>query len=73
MPRGKRKGQKHLTTLAYGEPFKYADIASGANERENRDLFARELQRRLIALCAENGLELKIETKRSGSEELSIP
>jgi 1-acyl-sn-glycerol-3-phosphate acyltransferase len=57
MPRGGGRG-RHRVTVAYGEGFRYSDIATGS-ERENRDHFARELQARLLRLCAENGLNLE--------------
>lgn len=52
-------GKKHPMVVAYGKPFTYAETATGKNERENRDLFAAELERRIIALCAAHGLPLK--------------
>lgn len=58
MPRG-AKGRKHPMLIAYGQPFTYEQISTGANERENRELFAQELQRRILALCRENGLALE--------------
>ncbi|MDR3689292.1 MAG: lysophospholipid acyltransferase family protein [Fimbriimonas sp.] len=60
MPRGKTKRGRHLVTLAYGRPFTYAQLAVGKSERENRDIFAAELQKRIVDLCAENGLKLRI-------------
>jgi 1-acyl-sn-glycerol-3-phosphate acyltransferase len=65
MPRGKARGQKHLTTLVYGEPFTYSQIATGVNERENREIFTQTLQQRIAKLCTDNGMPLKIGTKHS--------
>jgi 1-acyl-sn-glycerol-3-phosphate acyltransferase len=65
MPRGKSKGDKHLVTLAYGKPFTYEAIATGSNERQNREMFASELQKRIVALCTEHGMPLKIGSSRS--------
>jgi len=58
MPRGK-KGRRHPTTVAFGPGFRYEDVATGATERENRELFARELERRILALCHAHGLPLR--------------
>jgi len=65
MPRGKTKGRKHRTIVAYGEPFTYLQMAAGSTEKENRDRFTQALQQRIVRLCAENGLPLKIEMKHS--------
>lgn len=67
MPRGK-KGRKHLVTTAYGEPFRYSDIATAGSERENRDRFTRELERRILELCHANGLPLKTSSSVEGSQ-----
>jgi 1-acyl-sn-glycerol-3-phosphate acyltransferase len=66
MPRGK-KGRRHLVVVAYGKPFRYTDVATSTSERENRDLFAKELERRLLELCRENGLPLKTSSSAEGS------
>ncbi len=63
MPRGKSRGQKHVTTIAIGKPFTYAEVATSSSEKENRELFANELQTRILELCRENGLSLKIPSK----------
>ncbi len=65
MPRGKPKGEKHLVTLVYGKPFTYDEIATSSAEKENRELFSSELQKRLVALCSANGLDLKIAKSHS--------
>ena len=65
-PRGS-KLKRHRITVAYGKPFTYEECAKGANERENRELFAAELQNRIAKLCEENGLKLKIERSTEGS------
>jgi len=67
MPRGKSKGTRHLVTLVYGKPFTFEEVATGSNERQNRDLFTAELQRRIVELCAANGMPLKTSTSRSDS------
>jgi 1-acyl-sn-glycerol-3-phosphate acyltransferase len=63
MPRGKKSGSKHLTIIAFGKPFTYSEIATGATEKENRELFSVALQQKIVQLCAENGMSLKIEKK----------
>lgn len=62
-PKGQKKVKRQRLTIAYGEPFTYESIAHGANERENRDLFAAELQQRIVKLCNENGMTLRIDTR----------
>jgi 1-acyl-sn-glycerol-3-phosphate acyltransferase len=66
MPRGK-KGRKHLVTTIYGQGFRYSDVATGANDRENRERFAQELERRLLELCRSHGLPLKSASLPEGS------
>jgi 1-acyl-sn-glycerol-3-phosphate acyltransferase len=63
MPRGSALPKFAKVSIVYGEPFTYADVATGANERENRELFCRELERRIIELCATQGLTLKTSEK----------
>ena len=53
------KKRRHGVVVAYGKPFKYADLATGANERENRALFLTHLESEIIRLCNENGLPIK--------------
>jgi 1-acyl-sn-glycerol-3-phosphate acyltransferase len=65
MPKGKSKGKKHLVTLAYGVPFTYEDIATSTSEKENRILFSTALRDRIVQLCEENGLPLKISSSHS--------
>jgi 1-acyl-sn-glycerol-3-phosphate acyltransferase len=58
-PKGQKKLKRHRITIAYGNPFTYSEIATGSSEKENRELFAQELERRIIALCAAHGLALE--------------
>jgi 1-acyl-sn-glycerol-3-phosphate acyltransferase len=58
VPKGK-KGQKHPMRIAYGQTFTYSDIATSKSEKENRELFALELERRILQLCQDNGFPLK--------------
>lgn len=57
-PKGQKKIRRAKIRIVYGEPFTYEEIAKGASEKENRELFAHELQARIVALCAREGLEL---------------
>jgi 1-acyl-sn-glycerol-3-phosphate acyltransferase len=58
-PRGQKKIKRSKMKIVYGEPFRYADVACSAGEKENREIFARELQRRIVQLCASQGLVLE--------------
>ncbi|AIE84287.1 lysophospholipid acyltransferase family protein [Fimbriimonas ginsengisoli] len=71
-PKG-AKGKSHPMLVAYGEPFTYQQTATGANERENRELFAAELEKRILALCNANGLPLKSAASIEGSAESGGP
>lgn len=58
LPKGQKKIKRHCLTLVYGEPFTYASVAVHASEKENREAFSQELARRIVALCASEGLNL---------------
>ena len=74
MPRkGTRKRSRHAVTVAYGPGFRYTDVATGASERENRELFAKELERRLLQLCRDNGLPLRSASSIEGSPTSPAP
>jgi 1-acyl-sn-glycerol-3-phosphate acyltransferase len=67
MPRDKsRKPQNSRMVVACGKPFTYAEISTEGNERQNRERFANELERRIVDLCRANGLPLK-----TGAEQLA--
>jgi 1-acyl-sn-glycerol-3-phosphate acyltransferase len=57
--KGQSRLKRHRIVIAFGEPFRYSDIQAN-NEKEAREQFARELQRRIVDLCERNGLALKI-------------
>jgi len=60
MPRDKtRQARRSRMVVACGEPFTYKEIATASSEKENREIFATELQTRIVALCRSNGLDLK--------------
>lgn len=47
--------------FAFGQPFTYSEIATDSSEKVNRVKFTEELGQRLVKLCNENGLDIKIE------------
>ncbi len=51
----KRKG----VVVAYGKPFTYAEMATGKNEKENREIFLKRLEDEIARLCSENGLPVR--------------
>lgn len=60
MPRGNdRPRGRQEVVVACGEPFTYQEISTGSSEKENREIFARVLEERIVALCRANGLPLK--------------
>ncbi len=63
MPRGTTLPKFAPVTIVYGKPFTYAEVATSTSEKENREIFCRELERRIIEICAAHGLELKTSEK----------
>ena len=59
MPKGAKGLKRAETKIVFGPPFRYEETATGANDRENRELFTAELERRILALCTEHGLPLE--------------
>jgi hypothetical protein len=53
--RPKRRG----VVVAYGKPFTYAECSTGANEKENREIFLKRLEDEIARLCTENGQPIK--------------
>ncbi len=60
-----RKGRRAVMTVAFGDPFRYDDVATAGSERENRDLFGKELERRIVELCRANGYAVKTSSSDS--------
>jgi len=60
-PKGQKKIRRSKILIIYGEPFTYADVSTGENERENREIFAHELQSRIAKLCGDHGMPLDVE------------
>jgi 1-acyl-sn-glycerol-3-phosphate acyltransferase len=58
LPRGGKRAKRGHVTVAFGEAFTYAEVAKGSSS-EARDAFAMELERKLLELCASNGLTLQ--------------
>lgn len=76
LPKGQSKPKRGRITVAFGKPFRYADIQA-ANEREARELFASRLQQSIIVLCNENGLPIRNESslprlEASAAGEISV-
>ena len=62
LPKGRKLPGFSRIRVAFGEPFTYEELATGASERENRELFAARLARDIVGLCGTVGLELKTST-----------
>ena len=58
-PKGAKRLRRACTTTVFGEPFTYESVAMGENEKENRELFSRELERRILALAASQGMKIE--------------
>lgn len=58
-PKGQKKMRRHRIEVVYGEPFTFADVATAPTDKENRERFAQELERRIVALCQAHGYDLK--------------
>lgn len=59
-PKGQKKLRRHHMTVVFGTPFRYSEVATGASEKENREIFARELAQRIALACHEGGLPVEI-------------
>ena len=60
LAKGSNKIKRGRMTVIYGEPFTYAEVTEGVARSEEKEVFLNALQDRLLALCAEGGLPLKI-------------
>lgn len=67
LPRGQARLKRSRMTVSFGKPFRYQDIAVHPTEKENREAFGIELQKRLVELCAAEGMALKTSTESAGS------
>lgn len=55
-----QKLRRSSLRVVFGETFTYAEIATSANEKENREMFATELARRIAEACREGGLPVGV-------------
>ena len=62
-PKGPFKLKRHRMIVAFGKPFTYAETATFATEKENRESFTKELTARIMVLCEANGMPLKISSE----------
>lgn len=51
MPRGRSRPRWGRTTVIFGKPLLYADAAVSSSERENREAFTKELEKRVSELA----------------------
>jgi 1-acyl-sn-glycerol-3-phosphate acyltransferase len=72
-PRGQKKLRRHRITLAFGQPFRYSEIATAPSEKENREAFASILEDRIRELCGRHGWAVKSAETDSGSPGSSSP
>ena len=73
LPKGKSLPRFTRMCVAFGEPFTYAETATAEKEAENRTLFAKELERRLVAQCAKAGLVVRTASESASPEEPRSP
>jgi 1-acyl-sn-glycerol-3-phosphate acyltransferase len=62
-PRGAKKPKWGRVTVAFGPPLTFAETAVHATEAENREAFARELERRILELCRSESYNLASSSK----------
>ncbi|GMV35878.1 MAG: 1-acyl-sn-glycerol-3-phosphate acyltransferase [Fimbriimonadales bacterium] len=60
LPRGAKLPRRAKISVVWGEPFTYASVAEGLEEKEARRRFALTLMERIRDLAAERGLVLHI-------------
>ena len=75
MPKGAKGLKRAETKIVFGAPFLYTETATGKNDRENRELFTAELERRILEICRASGLALarSEEPVRTESSTEAIP
>ncbi|MBS1723976.1 MAG: 1-acyl-sn-glycerol-3-phosphate acyltransferase [Armatimonadetes bacterium] len=75
-PRGAKKPKRAKFTVVYGEPFRYADLPTTGNEKQDRSQFAQELRERIARAANEAGLAVKTScsaTDQTGSRPPQTP
>lgn len=60
LPRGQSKPRRAKIKIVFGKAASYSELATGPDGKESRDNFVDELARRMVTLCTENGLPLKL-------------
>lgn len=73
LPKGASKFKRKRTFVIFGDPFTYAEVAQGQDQKEKDASVASYLAHRLVELCREGGLELKISPDNEGSAPASLP
>lgn len=58
LPKGAKGAKKGHVTVIFGAPFTFDEVTEGAAGKA-RDVFAAELEHRILALCAEHGMVLE--------------
>lgn len=59
LPKGSSKVRRSKMIVAYGEPFTYSQVSTGATEKQNREIFCQELANRIAGLCNAHGFPIK--------------
>lgn len=74
LPAGQKRPRRSKVRIRFGEPFTYNSLEA-ASERERRELFARELERRIAAECQALGWPLKtsVETEAQAMSDSVAP
>ncbi len=73
LPRGASKPRRSPMTVVFGETFTYAEVCGGEGDKNARNKFNEELERRLLALSAEGGLALKTEPRTTPQTKVAAP
>ncbi len=73
LPRGASRPRRARVTVRYGDPMTFEQCTANAEGKDKQTVFAGELRRRLLALCADGGLILKTSSDQEGSREPSDP
>jgi 1-acyl-sn-glycerol-3-phosphate acyltransferase len=72
LPRNQKFLKRSSVVIAYGKPFRYSDVPA-STDKEARQAFAAELEKRLLELCHANGLMLKASQKEQLQRETVGP
>lgn len=58
-PKGQKKLRRAKMTVVFGAPFTYADVCGSEGDKNSRQRFNDELEKRLVELCHQGGLPVK--------------